>query len=130
MPDWSLADVERAIRASWGVDSCDDHDVADWSTANPARGQCTATAFVVQDLLGGELLSAEVLNADGSRQGWHYWNRLPDGREVDLTREQFTPDETIQAPTVMPRLTDEPAPGGAQYRTLSARVLADLGGAS
>jgi hypothetical protein len=44
-------------------------DVDDWSAANPARGQCGTTALTIKDLLGGELLVAEVLRADGSRQG-------------------------------------------------------------
>jgi hypothetical protein len=46
--------------------------------------QSTTTALTINDLLGGELLVAEVLRADGSRQGVHWWNRLPDGTEIDL----------------------------------------------
>ena len=46
------------------------------------------TALVVHDLFGGQLLEAEVHFHDGSRQGFHYWNRLPRG-DVDLTREQL-----------------------------------------
>lgn len=54
-----------------------------WAPDNPAWGQCAVTALVVQDEVGGELLRTTV---DGLS---HYWNRLPDGSEVDLTREQF-----------------------------------------
>ena len=50
---------------------------------NRALGQCAVTALVVQDVLRGELLRAEVNGTS------HYWNRLPDGTELDLTREQF-----------------------------------------
>lgn len=64
------------------------------------------TALVVQDLLGGELLTAEVAHADGSRQGVHYWNRLAGGLEVDLTREQFTGGERIGPACVVPRPAD------------------------
>jgi hypothetical protein len=45
----------------------------------PSRGQCGSTALTIHDLLGGQLLIAEVLRTDGSRQGVHYWNLLPDG---------------------------------------------------
>ena len=83
MPLGSLAELETVIRSSWSEQTCDPVDQADWSPANPARGQCAATALVVQDLLGGELLIAEVRNADGSRQGVHYWNRLGEGVELD-----------------------------------------------
>ena len=73
--------LEDAIRAGcrWTSDPVDQPG---WTEANPASGQCSSTALVVQDRLGGELLIAEVNEADGSRQGVHYWNRLPDGRVV------------------------------------------------
>ena len=51
---------------------------------------------------------AEVLRADGSRQGVHYWNRLPDGTEIDLTREQFARDELVQEPQTVRRPPDCP----------------------
>lgn len=54
-----------------------------WSRQNPALGQCAVTALVVQDLFGGDLLRAHVRGVS------HYWNRLPSGEEVDLTRQQF-----------------------------------------
>ena len=102
----SLADIERAIRSSWSEETCDPVALDEWSTENPSRGQCAVTSLVVQDFLGGELLLAEVLNADGSRQGLHYWNRLASGVEVDLTREQFSATEIVQAPEVVPRPPD------------------------
>lgn len=43
-----------------------------------------------------------MLRRDGSPQGMHLWNRLPGGVEIDLTREQFTVDEIVQEPTVLP----------------------------
>ena len=102
----SLADIERAIRSCWSEQTCDPLALDEWSSDNPGRGQCAATALVVQDLLGGELLLAEVLNADGSRQGLHYWNRLASGVEVDLTRDQFSATEIVQEPDVVPRPPD------------------------
>jgi len=54
-----------------------------WSPENPTHGQCAITALVIQDLLGGDLLRGKVNGAD------HYWNRLPDSSEFDLTRDQF-----------------------------------------
>jgi hypothetical protein len=80
-------DIEAAVRAAWARDTCDPVDVDDWSPANPARGQCGTTALTIKDLPGGDLLVAEVLRADGSRQGVHWWKRLPDGTQLDLTHE-------------------------------------------
>jgi hypothetical protein len=53
-----------------------------WRRDNPACGQCSVTALVVQDLLGGELLKTRVAGA------WHFYNRI-DGRRWDLTVSQF-----------------------------------------
>ena len=78
---------------------------------------------MVQDLLGGELLMAEVLHADGSRQGVHYWNRFAEV-ELDLTREQFIDGEQIQAPQVVARPPDTSQGRlAAQYAALRRSVL-------
>ncbi len=58
-------------------------DPSGWSPDNRAWGQCAVTALVVQDRFGGVLL--RTVNEGAS----HYWNRLPNGDEVDLTRDQF-----------------------------------------
>lgn len=119
-------DVAAAIRASWSVETCDDVDVPDWSPDNPARGQCGASALVLQDLVGGDVLLSEVLHPDGSRQGWHYANRLPDGTVVDLTAEQFSATEVLQEPVVVERPAGPPGRCAAQYSLLGARVQAHL----
>jgi len=54
-----------------------------YTSEHPSVGQCVPTSLLVQELFGGELL--RVINKDIS----HYFNRLPDGTEVDLTRDQF-----------------------------------------
>ena len=79
------------IRPSWCAATS--ADPKGWTPENPSHGQCAVTALVVQDLLGGTLL--RTIN-DGIS---HYWNRLPTGIEVDLTREQFrgwNPGEIVE----------------------------------
>ncbi len=127
MADATRHDLEAAIRAAWALDTCDPVDADDWSAANPSRGQCGPTALTVHDLLGGELLIAEVLRTDGSRQGVHYWNLLPDGTEIDLTREQFASSEVIQQPRILRRPDGLPKRGAEQYLTMRRRVLNTLG---
>ena len=56
----------------------------------------------------------------------HYWNRLPDGTEIDLTREQFSSDELVQAPQVVMRPPGLPRRGADQYLKLRHRVLRTL----
>ena len=127
MASFTREDIEAAVRAAWARDTCDPVDADDWSAANPARGQCGTTALTINDLLGGELLVAEVLRTDGTRQGVHWWNRLPDGTELDLTREQFASHEVIQQPRVMQRPSEPPRRAAEQYLTLKHRVLRSLG---
>ena len=87
------------------------------------------TALVVHDLLGGELLEAEVDHADGSHQGFHYWNRFA-GVDVDLTRRQFTDGEVVLPPHLIERLPDVPWLAQEQYvifRDRRARRAAGAG---
>nr|WP_240942836.1 NUDIX domain-containing protein [Planosporangium thailandense] len=97
----------------------------DWRPENPARGQCGVTALVVHDLLGGDLILGEVYE-HGTRRGCHYWNRLPDGTEVDLTRDQFRPDEVVTAGSVVAQPFGSPRRCRGQYELLRHRVLAQL----
>jgi len=72
--------IKELLLASWSAETA----VGEWSQDNPSLGQCAVTALVVQDFLGGELLRCKT--TDG---GSHYWNRLPDATEIDLTESQF-----------------------------------------
>jgi hypothetical protein len=125
MTPWTLTEVENAVRTSWGADTCDPVDRADWSPANPARGQCGMTALVLHDLLGGDLVLGEV-HVAGERTGVHYWNRLGAGVELDLTRDQFRPDETVVGGQVVQRPAGPPRRCREEYDLLRGRVLATL----
>lgn len=63
---------------------------SDWSSANPLSGHCAIACLIAQDLFGGEILRASLEHIPELRHiRSHYWNRLPDGAEVDFTRAQF-----------------------------------------
>ena len=124
----ALQEVEAALRASWSVWTCDPVDQQGWSEDNSARGQCGASSLIVEDHLGGELLLAEVRAVDGTRAGVHYWNRLADGRELDLTREQFRSGESVGEPRVVTRPGDvSRGRVVGQYHLLRERVARSLG---
>ena len=76
----TLAGLCNALHGAW----CAETALGAWSPYCPNLNQCAVTALAVQDYFGGELLRCET--TDG---GSHYWNRLPDGTEVDLTARQF-----------------------------------------
>jgi hypothetical protein len=121
----TLAGLESAIRASWSVETCDPTDIPFWTPDEPSRGQCAVTALVVHDLLGGELLEAEVDHADGSHQGFHYWNRFA-GVDVDLTRRQFAQGEVVLEPHLIARLPSVPWLAHDQYVIFRDRVRTEL----
>ncbi|WP_305788245.1 YunG family protein [Symbioplanes lichenis] len=118
----TLEELRPALRAAWGRDTCDPHDLDDWTPRNPARGQCGVTALVVQDLLGGELVLAEV-HVAGVKVGHHYWNRLPGGREIDFTADQFRTEERVVGGAVQSRPAGPPGRCREQYELLRGRLI-------
>lgn len=87
LQDRRTGDVEDALERAWRRETSVDQ--GGWLEENPSRGQCAVTALVIQDLLGGSILRGEA----GAES--HYWNLLPSGREMDLTRQQFGPEVRI-----------------------------------
>jgi hypothetical protein len=73
----SLIDLYHRLRGAWSAETG-----GKWRPDNPAAGQCSVTALVVQDELGGEILKTDIAGA------WHFYNRI-DGRRVDFTMSQF-----------------------------------------
>ncbi|PZS32080.1 MAG: hypothetical protein DLM59_08825 [Pseudonocardiales bacterium] len=133
MTTFTLTDVERAFRASWSLEttSLDEVGRSRWDPLRPAVGQCGPTALVVQDLLGGELLFAD-LTGGGEEDEHHYWIRFVGGVEVDLTCEQIGLGRTVSPPKVVVRPPDFPHHKGprahvAAYLLLRARVADQLG---
>ncbi|MEU6867438.1 hypothetical protein ABZ924_30015 [Streptomyces sp. NPDC046876] len=126
---WTLADLQAAIRAGWSAETCspDDVDREPWTPENPAWGHCDITALVVQDLMGGGLLVGEVW-LDGEQHGFHTWNVLPGGIEVDLTREQFRRGQVVTEGRLMgPRPQGRLSRRWEEYQLLRQRVGERLG---
>jgi hypothetical protein len=113
--------LSAGLRRSWCVETSTSPD--EWTQANPALGQCAVTALAIQDELGGELLRSTVSGVS------HYWNRLPGGREVDLTFEQFGPGAAIETtPETRSREYVLSFPDtGRRYRTLCRRLRQHYG---
>ncbi|WP_151773888.1 YunG family protein [Streptomyces abyssomicinicus] len=120
-----LTDIEQAIRAGWSAETCTPEYRPRWRPDNPARDQCGVTALVLHDLLGGDLVRGEV-HVDGRWTDYHWWNRLGAGVEIDLTREQFGPEETVTGGQVIVRPA-EIRRCREEYELLRARVLRKLG---
>ncbi|MGC9381486.1 YunG family protein [Streptomyces sp. MH13] len=123
---WNLLDLDKALRAGWAADTCSPDDQADWQPDNPAWGHCDITALIVNDVFGGDLMVGEV-HLDGIQHGFHWWNRLSSGVELDLTLEQFRRGQTVTAARVVERPPGPLPRRWEEYLLLRERVIKHLG---
>lgn len=77
---WDLYD---ALSEIWCADTCAPRMRDLWSKDNKTLGQCSITAFLVQDIFGGQVYG--ILRPGGN---YHCYNVVGD-RIFDLTSEQF-----------------------------------------
>lgn len=108
-----IANLQEALEAAWSIETS-----ATWRSDNPALGQCSVTALVVQDILGGDLAKTEIGGA------WHFYN-IVDGARRDCSASQFVElpvYSDLRASRDEVLLDTSPE----QYRILRQRVLAIL----
>lgn len=72
-----------ALLQIWCAETCAPRLRDSWRPENPTLGQCSITAFLVQDIFGGRVYG--VLRPGGN---YHCYNVVGD-RKFDLTSEQF-----------------------------------------
>jgi hypothetical protein len=127
MPTWTLSEIETAVRSSWGPDTFfASADYMARGSGQPSRGQCGTTALVIQNLLGGDLMVADV-EYEGRVDGVHYWNVMPGGVELDLTRDQFTPAESLTNQRRVRTERSSFSEGEQPFQLLQERVTTALG---
>ena len=128
MSTWNLLGLDQAFRASWAADTCSPDDLArrGWHPGNPVLGHCDITALIVNDIFGGDLMVGEIHSA-GERECFHWWNRLPSGVELDLTREQLQDGQTVTAARVVQRPPGPLRRRHEEYLLLRERVAKHLG---
>lgn len=76
-------DLYDALVKVWSADTCAPRLRDRWSEENPTLGQCSITAFLAQDIFGGEVYG--ILRPGGN---YHCFNVVEDCK-FDLTSEQF-----------------------------------------
>jgi len=113
-----LSDLMVGLQRAW----CAETAAPGTDGAGPGRpiGQCAVSALLMQDLFGGELLRAVI---DGQS---HYWNRIPGGGELDVTRGQYPDEVEIPRGVVVPRSRLLEGDRAAAARTVERyRLLCD-----
>lgn len=76
-------DYYDLLTGIWCIETCAPRMRKDWSSSNPTLGQCSITAFLMQDIYGGKVFGIPL--GDGSV---HCFNVVGDC-VFDLTSEQF-----------------------------------------
>lgn len=76
-------DLYDALCKIWCADTCAPRMRDEWTPDNRTLGQCSITAFLAQDIFGGEVYAMVTGNGN-----LHCYN-VVDGRIFDLTSEQF-----------------------------------------
>ncbi|MDE5873245.1 MAG: hypothetical protein K2H07_04965 [Lachnospiraceae bacterium] len=76
-------DLYDALSEIWCANTCAPRIRHEWSSANKTLGQCSITAFLAQDIFGGEVFG--ILRPGGN---YHCYNVVNDC-VFDLTSEQF-----------------------------------------
>lgn len=91
---WECADVKDPrgltprdyydlLSGIWCADTCAPRMRKEWTEENRTLGQCSITAFLIQDMFGGKVYGVPL--GDGN---YHCFNDV-DGCVFDLTSEQF-----------------------------------------
>ena len=114
-----VALIRAAIEPGWRADTSWKASI--WIADRPSTGQCAVTSMLVQDVLGGDLVHTTVNGIP------HFFNRLPSGQEIDLTRDQFDPPLRIVGHDIAPRSRLNHSTSTVQrYQRLRSRVGAEL----
>lgn len=76
-------DLYDALSHIWCADTCAPRMREEWTAENKTMGQCSITAFLAQDIFGGDVYGTKTKNGS-----IHCYN-VVDGYTFDLTSEQF-----------------------------------------
>lgn len=113
------------IEGAWCRETASPGCQAGWRDLNPSLGQCAVTALCLEKNLREDYdIKVEILRTDVPGYGSHYWIRMPDGTEVDMTRDQFPAGTVI--PPGEPRPVEQVAGRrGEPVRTIERFELLD-----
>ena len=115
MDDAKFALVKAVIMKAWVRETASPLVASKWEAENSSLGQCTVTALLIHEMMGGNIMRTVVPGL-----GSHYYNILPDGSVCDLTRGQFPPGTKVPDGRVVERedvlCTDESKAVATQER--------------
>lgn len=81
-----LYDAYNVLKKCWKADTCAPRMRKDWSEDNRTLGQCSITAFLLQDEFGGDVYGVPLGDSN-----FHCFNVIDD-MAYDITSSQFKKD--------------------------------------
>lgn len=81
LSDISIKKLRKKFEKLWDEKTC--LCFGKFDPKRPSFGQCYVTAICIQDIFGGDIIEGSVNYCT------HFWNKLPNGKEWDLTSDQF-----------------------------------------
>lgn len=85
----NLLSAYDILSSIWCEKTCAPRMRKNWTEDNKTLGQCSITAFLIQDIFGGKVFGIE--REDGN---YHCYNQI-EGLDFDLTSEQFKDEKLI-----------------------------------
>ena len=84
-------------------------DPKHWNKNNPLWGHCAVVALLAQDYFDGDLIRGSLAEIETyAYLKSHFWNKLPNGEEIDFTKDQYKGSSCLKArdiePILAPRL--------------------------
>ena len=95
--------LKQALENSWNKDTAYEPLKDKWAVENKSLGQCAVTVLVVNKYFGGEIYKADIEGEDYS----HFWNVLPNGEVIDLTKKQFGNKKNMELINVKMKTREE-----------------------
>ncbi len=111
MEEKYLQELRAILETGWSEETVTHPDYKkDWSSKPKSYGHCYVTARALHEILGWEILH--------SVSEHQFWNRLPDGREVDFTSDQSGGDGIHKLKDVIgkPKNSSQSGNAGASIR--------------
>ena len=78
--DDMLRQIRAVLEKGWSADTA--YRSTEYTGTPKSYGQCYVTARIMHEIFGWDIM----INKKPPNN--HYWNRTPDGREVDFTSDQ------------------------------------------
>jgi len=107
-----FTEIRKILETGWSIQTTYPECRQEYPDRPKSFGQCYATARVLNHVFGWGIMKCESYYS-----ARHFWNRLPNGREIDFALDQFS---EADGKFGKPPLTGKPVK--RKYKTMIPRI--------